>query len=149
MEAAKFWHIGVVVEQLEAAMEELSRGLGMEWTDVREHTMMGCPLRTAFSTNGPPYLELIEGPEGTEWDSTLGSRIHHLTYWTDDLSEERRRLEDAGFPVVVDGQARGMPVNYHAFERAGMRIEAFDTAAKSRLPAGLQDWADPPSRRRG
>ena len=86
-----------------------------------------------FPREGPPYFELIHGAPGTEWDGGQGSRLHHLAYWVPDVGEARRQLEERGAPVVVDGEARGLSVNYHLLSAAGCRVELFDPSFKDAI----------------
>ena len=122
-----------MVPDLEAAMAELSRTLGLSWTDVKRYGTADTPLRVVMSLEGPPYFELVQGPAGSAWDSSDGPRLDHLAYWTDDIEVERRRLERQGAPVVMDGQARGKLVNYHMLPAAGFRIEIFDASRREEL----------------
>jgi hypothetical protein len=136
MNGAGFWQVGVVVGDLEAAMDEMGRALGLTWGEVKVRDELGPPLRVVFSDQGPPYFELIEGPPGSHWDGSAGSRLDHLAYWTDDLADERERLESEGLPVVVDGEAHGLPVNYHELRQSGFRIEMFDGSYREKMRAG-------------
>ena len=136
VDGVEFWQVGVVVQDLAQAMEQLSATLGLTWGEVKERDELGVPLQVVFSDQGPPYFELIQGPAGSAWDGSAGSRLDHLAYWAEDLGSERERLAAAGAPVVVDGEARGLPVNYHALGDAGFRIEIFDASYKEKLRAG-------------
>ena len=139
--ATRFWQVGLVVEDIGECMAELSRALGLTWGEVLRNNNFGEDMDVVFSREGPPYFELIQGAPGTEWDSTQGSRLHHLGYWVPDLTQTRQELEDRGAPVVVDGQARGFPLNYHALPAAGFRIEMFDASFKDafRASRGFDD----------
>ena len=132
-----FWQVGVLVQDLEAAMDELSRALGLTWSDVKRFGSEQARQRVVMSREGPPYFELVEGPPNSPWDSSAGSRLDHLAYWVDDIQEERERLEREGAPVVMDGQARGKLVNYHALPAAGFRVEVFDESRREEL---RRDW---------
>jgi len=131
----KFWQVGVVVQNLEDAMEELSRTLGLTWGEIKVNHTFDAPQRVVFSREGPPYFELIQGAPGSQWDPTAGSRLDHLAYWVPDIDAERARLEGQGAPVVVDGQAKGMPINYHDLDKAGFRVEVFDETFKDQIRA--------------
>jgi hypothetical protein len=124
-----FWQVGIVVEDIEQAMDEFTRALGAEWTEVQDR-MSG---RVTFSRQGPPYLELIEGKPGGLWDASAGSRIDHLGFWAQDLDEERRRLEQEGAPVIFNGQSMEAPFNYHLLSATNVRLEAIDARAKDIL----------------
>lgn len=133
---ADFWQLGIMVPDIEAAMTDLSSALGLTWTEVRRYGTPQEPLLVTMSRQGPPYFELVQGPEGSAWDSSGGPRLDHLAYWTDDIDAERARLEGSGFPVVHDGQARGKLVNYHAVPTAGLRIEVFAASRRQEIRDG-------------
>jgi hypothetical protein len=124
--APLFWQVGLVVANLEESMDELSRVLGAEWGTIVERVAAGTALRFVFSKQGPPYIELIEGPPGSQWDSSLGSRLDHIGYSVDDLSAEREALERNGARIVVDGQAHGHRFNYHLVPKTNLRIESVE-----------------------
>ena len=135
-----FWQVGLVVQNIEEAQEELTRALGVEWCEIAELSNEW-DYRLVLSRQGPPYIELLEGPPGSPWDATQGSRMDHFAIWTDDVAAERRRLEAAGLPVDWDGQALGRPVNYHSAPQCGIRIETVDSSMKANLSErfGLED----------
>jgi hypothetical protein len=129
----RFWQVGLVVSDIEAVMEELSKTLGLTWGEVKTNRTFGDPQHVVFSREGPPYFELIQGAPGSQWDAANGSRLDHLAYWVSDVSSERERLAKLGSDVVVDGQAKGLPVNYHQLAAAGFRIEIFDSSFKDTI----------------
>jgi hypothetical protein len=100
-------------------------------------------LRLVMSREGPPFLEVLQAPDGSPWGASDGPRIDHLGVWTADLERDRRRLVEAGAPVDIDGPALGRPFTYHRVDSAGARIELDDLV---RLPAFVERWApeDPP-----
>ncbi|AZM54124.1 hypothetical protein DMA15_17390 [Streptomyces sp. WAC 01529] len=97
------YHLGVVVTDLDRASAELTELLGVRWLPtVRSGEQVtgdgptgDGPMMT-FSTQGPPYLELLELVPGTIW-STPG--LHHVGYWAAGARAESARMADAGFPL--------------------------------------------------
>jgi hypothetical protein len=94
-----FFQIGLRVTDLDVARAELSEALGLEWSEVDEREFDGWPIRVCFSRQGPPFLELIEGPTGSPWDPADGLGLDHLGYWTPDLTRENERLGNAGLEL--------------------------------------------------
>ena len=138
MNGKDFWQIGVVVPDVEEGMAELSAALELTWGEPQDRTGLdGAPLRAVLSREGPPYFELIEGGQGSKWESS-GFRVDHLAYWVDDVPGERRRLEDAGVLVIADGEVSGRPVNFHEAPRSGFRIEVMSTEYKPLMREGWQ-----------
>ncbi len=87
-------------------------------------------LRIAFARTPRPYLELIEGPPGSIWDSTDGPRMHHLAYWSEDMDADSTRLEAAGLKREIDLGLRALP-------RPGRRHRNPHRADLHRAPRGL------------
>jgi len=136
-----FWQVGIVVDDIERSQEELTRALGVTWARTLDLRLEDWEYRLSLSNEGPPYLELLEGPPGSPWDAAGGSRIDHVGYWTEDIAVERRRLEEAGVPVAYDGEAAGLRFNYHALPETGIRIEPIDVWHRDglRRTFGLDD----------
>jgi hypothetical protein len=143
MGAAPYYHVGFVVQDIEQATADLSRAIGLTWGEILDFTMHEWDLRLVVSREGPPFIEVLQAPDGSPWDASAGPRIDHLGVWTEDLERDRRRLVDAGAPLDVDGPALGRPFTYHRVESAGARIELVDLV---RRPEFVERWApgDPP-----
>ncbi|MCE0763515.1 VOC family protein [Pseudonocardia kujensis] len=105
------WHAGFIVDDLGAAMDELTAGLGVGWANP--HSIAGQKLqgpkdqswtlggRVVFSTDLPLALELIEPTPGTPNTRIGESAFHHLGYWDTDLIAEEERLADLGYGCVM------------------------------------------------
>ncbi len=126
------WQIGVVVEDIDAAVDHFGTAFGWEWTRA-ERTIdiladgepMTVTLQIAIARQGPSYFELIEGVEGTPWWPPHG--FDHIAFWAEDLVGTAERMEDAGLARKVsydrDGRPHGM--TYHQGSD-GLRIEHVD-----------------------
>ncbi|MFE3187440.1 VOC family protein [Nocardia sp. NPDC059240] len=124
------YHLGVVVSDLRAAMDELSELLGSDWGPIvpsGHQSGPGDPADTAprmtISRQGPPYIELLQRTPGTVWD-TLG--LHHIGYWAADARAESERMAAQGFPleasaVVLHGDTE--PGVYYHRTADGLRLE--------------------------
>jgi hypothetical protein len=133
MTLGAYFHVGVIVEDLGAAIEELSRTLGLEFNEPHDGVYGDSHIRVCYSLQGPPYLELIEGEPGSLWSTTGGPRPDHVGYFVDDLDVARRKLEAAGMPVDIDGQAYGSPFTYHRPTHTGLRVELIDASRRDAL----------------
>jgi catechol 2,3-dioxygenase-like lactoylglutathione lyase family enzyme len=133
-----FFHVGVIVEDLDAAIEELSRTLGLEFNEPHDSTYGDSHIRVCYSLQGPPYLELIQGQPGGMWSTTGGPRADHVGYFVDDLETTRARLEASGMPVDIDGMAFGGRFTYHRMSETGMRVELIDAARREALLDGIK-----------
>jgi hypothetical protein len=126
---------------MDAARVELARALGLTWTEPLERQSEGWEIRVCFSRQGPPHIELIEGPPGSPWDSTAGSRIDHIGYWARDVGRARDELAAAGVAVEVDGTRSGAAFTYQRGRDSGLRVELIDADTRAAFFErwGLQD----------
>ncbi|HZE39162.1 MAG TPA: VOC family protein [Stackebrandtia sp.] len=127
------YHIALVVEDLDAAMADLGRTIGLEWNapfvggghlEMDGQVVEGAP-RVVFSRQGPPYLELVERVPGTVWAET---GLHHIGLWTDDIAAESANLEDRGAPLEAHGARGDGQRTFFCYHQtaSGMRVELVD-----------------------
>jgi hypothetical protein len=127
------FQLGLLVQDIEAARAELEQALGITWGPLSEVTMGQWPIRMCFSTEGPPFLELIEGPAGSPWDSTTGSRLDHIGFWVNDLDRAIEAGEQNGLTISQDGRPDGWPEAYLQTRASGLRIEYLDAGLAPQL----------------
>ena len=137
MSGRLFFQVGVIVTDLHSAMDELSRAVGMTWTEPADRRLGDDDLRIAFSREGPPYVELIESEAGGGWDSSSGPHLDHLAFWSPDLEQDRGRLR-RGRPSL-DGRALSGLWMYHGTQHAGMRIEHIDESLRQQFRQRVGD----------
>jgi hypothetical protein len=128
--APRFWQVGLVVPDIEAAAEELERAGVGGFQELQQLTLGEERLLVQFSVAGPPYVELLQGDSRGPWDAGGRPRLDHLGYWVDDRAAERARLEEAGF-AAIDYAASA--AHYHVLPRTGLRVEPIDTRQRDRL----------------
>jgi hypothetical protein len=133
-----FYHLCFVVQDIEQATGDLSRTLGVTWSPVRDGQLGHWDYRIVFSTQGPPFFEVIQGPVGSPWDATAGSRMDHIGYWSSDLNADKRRLVERGAPMEFDSCPYGRSFTYHRLDSLGVRLELVDTAAQAGF---LDTWS--------
>ncbi|MFN2538518.1 MAG: VOC family protein [Mycobacteriales bacterium] len=143
------FHVGIVVEDLESSLEELTQLFGYEWCDViGGPTSVTGPegdvvvdLRFAYSRT-PPRMEVIRTVPGTLWVPS-DSGIHHLGYWSDDVAADSAELVRRGYATeAVGSRPDGTP--YWSFHRidTGPRVEL---VSRSVQPGLEQYWAAAPA----
>ena len=103
-----FYHTGIIVPDLEAAMGRLSTLAGYQWITPLTYTL---PFRTANGTREltstfvysiqSPHVELIKEVPDSPWTAAPGNSVHHLGYFTDNLADTARMLEANGFTFEV------------------------------------------------
>ena len=110
------FHVGVRVPDLEAAMAELTAGLGFTWAQVVErdqalwtpergqHTVR---LRFTYSCEGPQHVELLQGETGSMWDGGDAPGVHHQGVWVDDVGGRGRASRRCGVDARGGGTIAG------------------------------------------
>jgi catechol 2,3-dioxygenase-like lactoylglutathione lyase family enzyme len=85
---APYFHVGILVADLEAAIERFSRVLGVRFgpvsdtqTPVQGETNTVERIRATYSVDGPPFFELIEGSGNGLFSLQNGEGLHHLGIW--------------------------------------------------------------------
>jgi Glyoxalase/Bleomycin resistance protein/Dioxygenase superfamily len=135
MKAEDQFHVGIVVDDLEATLDQLADLFGYEWCDeIAVQTPVMLPTgetvldqRFRYSRN-EPRLEVIQSIPGTLWVPAAGSGVHHLGYWSDDVVRDSAELERHGIAREAAGiLPDGSP--HWAYHRApdGPRIELVST----------------------
>jgi catechol 2,3-dioxygenase-like lactoylglutathione lyase family enzyme len=141
------YHTGIVVDDLEKAMDSYSRALGIRWAEplpgsgfLRTHEG---PLPRfdwfTYSIGGEHHIELLEQIDDTAWKATTrGPRLHHIGYWVDDIAAEIARFEELGFPAEIRAErSNGTPyMSYHLDPNGGLYIELVDRA----VAANVEPW---------
>lgn len=147
-----FYHTGIVVPDLDAAMGRLSAVGGYRWITPMTYTL---PFRTATGTHQftstfvyslqAPHLELIKEVPGSPWSAAPGNSVHHLGYFTDNLAETAGLLEDNGFQfeATADTSPPRLALFAYYIDAFGTRIEIVDRALFPDFPAFLRSAAPP------
>lgn len=124
------YHVGHLVPDLTEAMESLSAAVQISWAPPFEMRSGftrpdGSPddnaVRIAFSTGGPPYLELIEvvaDPDSIFAEPVHGG-MHHLGYYAQRWRDDVARLQGQGWEL----ERTGAGVAFLRDPRSGMRVE--------------------------
>jgi glyoxalase/bleomycin resistance protein/dioxygenase superfamily protein len=147
------YHTGIVVPDLDAAMARLSTLAGYRWITPLSYTL---PFRTATGTHEltstivysvqSPHIELLQEVPGSPWTAAPGNSVHHLGYFTDNLADTARTLEDNGFTFEMTADVPGSELALFAYfvDAVGTRIEIVDHALFPDFPAFVQSMAAPP-----
>jgi hypothetical protein len=133
-----FYHLCFAVPDLNVAMKELGRGLGVQWSTPRSGQLGEWDYEIVFSREGPPFFELIQGPLGSPWDATAGPRCDHIGYWSRDLNHDKEELVKRGLAVDYDACPLGRAFAYHRLDSVGIRVELVDESYQTGF---LESWA--------
>src|SRR5688572_22607996 len=128
---------GFLVTDLEGAMRDFGRWLGVAWPPVQQSKLVrdvagereDVALRFAYTTGSPPYLALLEAQPRGYCAAAGGRHLHHVGRWVDDLAAASRALTAAGLPLEAAGvDANGRSPAIFVFHRGphGLRIELVD-----------------------
>ncbi|OBF76377.1 bleomycin resistance protein [Mycobacterium sp. 852002-51613_SCH5001154] len=145
-----FYHTGIIVPDLDAAMGRLSALAGYRWINPMSYTL---PFRTPAGVREltstivyslqSPHLELVQEVPGSPWTAAPGNAVHHLGYFSDDLSQSARALEANGFTLEMTADVPGSDLGLFAYytDAFGARIEIVDRALFPDFPAFLRSMA--------
>ncbi|OBA83350.1 bleomycin resistance protein [Mycobacterium sp. 1164966.3] len=142
------YHTGIVVPDLEAAVARFTTLAGYRWITPLSYTL---PFRTAaagtheFTSTivysiDSPHIELIQEVPGSPWVAAPGNAVHHLGYFTDNLADGARALEDSGFTFEATAAVSESELALFAYyvDASGTRIEIVDRALFPDWQAFLQ-----------
>jgi Glyoxalase/Bleomycin resistance protein/Dioxygenase superfamily len=140
------FHVGIVVDDFEASLADLSALFGTTWCpEIALPTEVTLPTGNVVIDLGfvysvaTPRVEVIRTIPGTLWVPVAGSGIHHLGYWSDDVAADAARLEGRGYAAEAAGnRPDGTPVWAYHRHPSGPRIEI---VSRSIQPSFEQYWA--------
>jgi hypothetical protein len=147
-----FYHTGIVVPDLDAAMARLTALAGYRWITPLSYTL---PFRTTAGVREltstivysvqSPHIELVQEVPGTPWTAAPGNSVHHVGYFTDNLVETARALESNGFTFEMTCEVPGSEFGMFAYyvDNFGTRIEFVDRALFPDFAAFVESIAAP------
>jgi hypothetical protein len=148
VKGADQFHVGVVVDDLDAALGDLSGLFGYHWCPaLAVQTPVVLPtgdllldLRFTYSVT-TPRMEVIQSVPGTLWVPAAGSGVHHVGYWSDDVEADGRALVARGYAEEARGvHPDGTAVWTYHRSANGPRVEL----VSREIRAGLEGyWASP------
>ncbi|WP_405651166.1 VOC family protein [Streptomyces sp. RK9] len=138
-----FYHVCFAVPDIERAMRDFQLAAGVEWSAPASDRIGEWDFRIVFTTGGPPFIELIEGPAGSPWDASAGARFDHIGFWSSDVEQGSRRLRDQGLPTDFSGCPHGRPFAYHRVDSIGARVELVDLGRQAAFLAKWNPGGDP------
>ena len=113
----KFWHPGVVVKDLDRAIEYYSSVLGIGPFQKKDVITTNCrfrgkpcqlTIRLAQAKMGDVELELIQADPGDNpfWEflKTHGEGLHHLAFSVEDIESAIVQLSNKGVEVLIRGE---------------------------------------------
>ena len=140
--SSNYYHVGIVVNDIQAAQERLSALFGISWGPVLPISAVAyrdcdgpdldLPTTLCYSV-GDPGIELIEELPGPVWVRNEQSNLHHIGFWTDELLNDSARLAGGGCPLQLSGRAgQAAPASfaYHRDDILSVRFELVDDSIR-------------------
>lgn len=132
--AEPYFHVGILVRDVEAARADFTARLGVEFEPVHSQKVAtGETIRFCYSLAGPPYLELVEMTGTGSWSPEQPEGFHHIG--VADPSVDARCAVFGGRVDVIapgdDGSPRVMLTHPEALH--GVRVEYFDATVAAQF----------------
>jgi catechol 2,3-dioxygenase-like lactoylglutathione lyase family enzyme len=132
--ASDVFHMGILVDDLDEAIERYSRVLNLTFGARQSRTLsvtMGSEtietqLDLVYSYQGPPYIELMQATGDTGiWGAHRSPGFHHMGAWVDDLDERVKQLAAQGVNVeaALSREGNVMAVYLQPDDLTGTRLE--------------------------
>jgi hypothetical protein len=143
-----YYHVGIVVPELEPAREHLTELLGIRWGPIMERgsveTFYGKngeklnPLRLSYSID-EPYIELIQHTPDSIWELNEHSNLHHIGFWSDAIPDDSRSMAATGCPLdICFRDEHDQPAFFaHHRSKLGFWVEMVDAALEPTVRATM------------
>jgi catechol 2,3-dioxygenase-like lactoylglutathione lyase family enzyme len=122
-----FFHIGILVRDVEAARADFTARLGVDFEPVHSQQIAtGETTRFCYSFQGPPYIELCEMTGTGSWSPDQPEGFHHIGVADPDVAA-RCALFGNEVDLIAPGD-NGVPrvVLTRQETLHGVRVEYFD-----------------------
>jgi catechol 2,3-dioxygenase-like lactoylglutathione lyase family enzyme len=139
---APFFHVGILVRDVEAARADFTAMLGLEFEPVHSQAIAtGETTRFCYSLPGPPYLELVEMTGAGSWSWEQPEGFHHIGV-SDPGVPARCAAFGLGVELIAPG-ADGSPLVALTPPQAlhGVRVEYFNAAVATQFLGYLSSRA--------
>lgn len=148
LDHTNFFHVGIRVTDIEAAMREIGEQTGVTWASVQDRPMsvwlpgtgdVVLQLAVTYSVEGPVHLELLQGPAGSIWDGSDVPGAHHFGYWSDDVKADTESLLAAGYTLEMAASSPEEGYGRYTYLRSlsGYLVEPVSIAA---VKARFERW---------
>ena len=144
LDHSKFFHVGIRVTDIEAAMAEIRKHAGVTWASVQDRPMtvwqpstghVVLQLALTYSVEGPVHLELLQGPAGSIWDGSDEPGAHHFGYWSDDVRADTEAMLADGYTLELAASSPEEGYGRFAYVRSpsGYLVEPVSVGNKPRF----------------
>jgi catechol 2,3-dioxygenase-like lactoylglutathione lyase family enzyme len=130
-----YFHVGILVRDVEAARADFTAKLGVEFEPVHSQPIAtGETTRFCYSLQGPPYLELVEMTGTGSWSPDQPEGFHHIGVSDPSVAARCTAFGDQ-VDLIAPGDDDGSPRVVLTRPEAlhGVRLEYFDAAIATRF----------------
>jgi catechol 2,3-dioxygenase-like lactoylglutathione lyase family enzyme len=137
-----FFHVGILVRDVEAARADFTAKLGVDFEPVHSQKIAtGETTRFCYSLQGPPYLELVEMTGTGSWSPEQPEGFHHIGVSAPGVPA-RCAAFGGRVEVIAPGDDGSPRVALTAPEVLhGVRVEYFDAAVGAQFLGYLRGRA--------
>lgn len=138
------FHVGVRVNDLQQAMDQMGEGLGVAWASPVERDQPWwspeqgnaiARLHFTYSTAGPQHVELLHGSPGSVWDAgdSDGPGLHHTGIWVHDVAATTEQLLAVGWELVAANASPDEGYGRFSYVRSpeGLMVEPVSAALRN------------------
>jgi Glyoxalase/Bleomycin resistance protein/Dioxygenase superfamily len=144
MDFSEFFHVGIRVADIEAAMAEIGSTMGVTWASVQDREMsvwmpgqgmVNLQLALTYSVEGPVHLELLQGPKGSIWDGNDAPGAHHFGVWSGDVKGDTEKALAEGWTLELAAASPEEGFGRFTYVRSptGMLVEPVSSTSKERF----------------
>jgi catechol 2,3-dioxygenase-like lactoylglutathione lyase family enzyme len=141
-EYVPFFHVGVLVRDIDQAAEDFGQTLGLRFEPVRSAPLVtGETMRFCYSLAGPPYLELVQMAATSLgiWGPEEGEGLHHIAFADPDVPGTCAAFGGQA-DTVVGGESGSPRVIFTRPEALhGIRVEYLQSAMVAATFERLRD----------
>jgi catechol 2,3-dioxygenase-like lactoylglutathione lyase family enzyme len=140
-----FFHVGVLVRDIDQAAEDFGALLGLRFEPVRSAPLVtGEIMRFRYSLAGPPYLELVQMADTSLgiWGPDVGEGLHHIAFADPDVPGSCAAFGGQADTVLGGGEGGSPRVIFTRPEALhGIRVEYLQSAMVTATFARLREAA--------
>jgi catechol 2,3-dioxygenase-like lactoylglutathione lyase family enzyme len=145
-----FFHIAILVTNLDEAITRYSSVLGVEfveptlstarfWERGREERILEARLSYSMQQEGP-YIELVEAQGDGLFDPARGEGIHHVGIWESDCEARVKEMKSKGVDLLAaqyTPEGKIIVAYFEPKDMNGVMLEIVDSGRKDMMERWL------------
>jgi len=147
-EYVPFFHVGILVRDIDRAAVDFGKILGLRFEPVRSEPLVtGELMRFCYSLQGPPHIELVQMADTSLgiWGPEQGEGLHHLAFADPDVPGSCAAFGGQADTVVGGGEGGAARVIFTRPEALhGTRVEYLTSPMVAATFERLRDAASHP-----